>query len=162
MITSSRLKWLRALIVLALPVLLGIGPCTGGPRWLERIPGGVLDGEVVTEQITDWSFVSEAGLCALETRPAYPHSVMLNCFNDGPRLYIGCMSCEGKAWSTYVASDPTARIRVGERIYAVNMQRITQADAMQGPWISRWQKTRGNSDAPPIPAGYWLYHLTSR
>ncbi|XOV88985.1 MAG: hypothetical protein ACFHX7_03640 [Pseudomonadota bacterium] len=160
--TINHLKWGRAIIVMALPVLLGIGPCTGGPRWLERIPGGVLNGEVVTEPVTDWSFVSEAGLCALETRPDFPHSIIVNCFNDGPDLYVGCMSCDGKAWSTYVMNNPVGRIRVGDRIHAVNLRRVTDADAMQGPWVSRWEKTRGNTDAPPIPSGYWLFQLTSR
>ena len=156
------LRTLRTLIVISLPVLMGIGPCTGGPRWLERTPGGVLAGEVVSGEVTDFSFVADTGLCKLETRPAFPHSIVVNCFNDGETLYVGCMSCEGKVWSKYVASDPRARILIDDKIYAVTMNRVTDRADMQIPWVSRWQKSRGNSDAPPIPEGYWLYRLSSR
>lgn len=152
----------RAIIVLALPLLLGIGPCSSGPSWLERLPGGVLEGEVVTQPVTDWSFVADVGLCQLESRPEFPHSISLNCFNEGPDLYVGCSRCEGKTWSTYVAADPRVRIRVGEKVYAVTAKRVTDADAMLLPWQSRWLKTRGSTDAPEIPGHYWLYHLTSR
>lgn len=157
---NSRL--IRTLVVVSLPVLLGIGPCTGGPRWLERIPGGALTGNVVAGPVDDFSFVAEAGLCALETRPTFPHSITVNCFTDGPELYVGCMGCEDKVWSTYIANDARARIKVGDDIYAVTMNRLTDETAMQGPWVNRWRKTRGNDDVPPIPDGYWLYHLTTR
>lgn len=153
---------LRSLIVLSLPVLLGIGPCTGGPRWLERIPGGVLAGETVPGRIDDFSFVRDAGLCKLEVRPAFPHSIVLNCFDDAGTLYIGCMQCEGKVWSAYVADDPRARIRIGDKLYAVTMHRTTDEAEMQSAWISRWEKTRGNRDAPPRPDHWWLYRLSSR
>ena len=155
-------KRFRALLVLALPVLLGIGPCSAGPGWLERMPGGVLNGEVVTAPVADWSFAQEAGLCQLEVRPSFPHSVTLNCFALNGQLYIGCMACEGKMWSTYVGSDPSARVRISGKVYAVTLNRISHPDEMWVPWLSRWQKLRGNSDAPEIPAGYWLYHVTSR
>lgn len=161
-IKFPRLRTWRSIIVLSLPVLLGIGPCTGGPGWLERIPGGVLAGEVVAGEVTDFSFVADAGLCKLETRPDFPHSITVNCFNDGEALYVGCMGCADKVWSTYVSSDPRARIKIGEKIYAVTMNRVTDPARMRSPWVNRWQKTRGSEEAPPIPEGYWLYHLTSR
>ena len=108
---------LSMLVLLVLPILLGFGSCSSGPRFLERIPGGVLDGEVVGSVVEDWGFVADAGLCDLETRPNFPHSIKLNCFNDGPKLYIGCMNCDGKLWSSYVASDPRGRIRIKTKIY---------------------------------------------
>lgn len=157
---SNMRRW-RAIVFLALPVLLGIGPCSIDPR-LARVPGGVLSGEVVGGRITDWSFVAEAGLCQVEVRPEFPHSVTVNCFNDGKDLYVGCMSCEGKTWSSYVSSDPRARIKIGEEIYPVHMDRVMDKRAMWAPWVSRWKKTRGTDDVPEIPDSYWLYHLTSR
>ncbi len=153
---------LRVVLIMILPVLLGVGPCTGGPRMIAAVPGGVLTGQVATRPVTDFSFVADAGLCALETRPDFPHSVTVNCFNDGPDLYVGCMGCEDKVWSTYVANDSSARIRIADTVYAVTMNRITDPEEMAGPWLSRWQKARGNTDAPRIPEGYWLYRLTSR
>ena len=64
---------LSMLVLLVLPILLGFGSCSSGPRFLERIPGGVLDGEVVASVVEDWGFVADAGLCDLETRPNFPH-----------------------------------------------------------------------------------------
>ena len=156
------LKHYRALLVLTFPVLLGIGPCSSGPVWLERLPGGVLTGEFVSAPVDDWTFVQDAGLCQLEARPSFPHSVTLNCFASNGELYIGCMACEGKMWSTYVSSDPNARVKIGGKIYAVTMHRLTDQEEIRVPWLSRWQKLRGNSDAPAVPPGYWLFHVTSR
>ena len=49
----------------------------GGP--FLSIPGGALAGEVVSEPVTDWSFVDSVFL-DLETRPEDPYSVELNYF----------------------------------------------------------------------------------
>jgi len=48
---------LSMLVLLVLPILLGFGSCSSGPRFLERIPGGVLDGEVVGSVVEDWVLV---------------------------------------------------------------------------------------------------------
>jgi len=154
-------KW-RAMVVLTLPIIMGVGPCSSGPYILGRIPGGVLTGEVVAEPVDDWSFVAGAGACQVETRPEFPHSVTVGCFNDGKDLFVGCMRCEGKTWSSNVAKDSRARIKIGDKVYSVTMTRVVDRAGMQGPWLNRWRKMRGNDDAPPIPDGYWLYHLTSR
>ena len=149
------------LLILVLPIVLGFGSCSSGPRFLERIPGGVLDGEVVGDVVEDWGFVAEAGLCDLETRVNFPHSVKLNCFNDGPELYIGCMNCEGKLWSGYIAADPRGRIRIEGKVYAVNLRRLERGPEMDAGWNSRLAKTRPGQPVPAIPEGYWMYHLTS-
>lgn len=156
------MKWFRAILAVILPVLMGVGPCSSGPYILGSIPGGVLNGEVVTSKVDDWSFVEKTRVCQLETRPEFPYSVTIQCFNDGNDLYVGCMRCEGKRWSKNVNNDPRARIRIAGKVYPVTLHRVTDKSAMQGPWLSRWRKMRGNDNAPPVPAGYWLYHLTSR
>jgi len=153
---------LGALIILILPMLVGFGSCSSGPRFLERIPGGVLDGEVVSEEIKDWGFVATAGLCDLETRVNFPHSVKLNCFNDGTKLYIGCMSCEGKLWSGYISNDPRGRIRVEDKVYPVDLRRLETGPEMKSAWRSRLAKIRPGQEVPAIPEGYWMYHLSSR
>jgi len=153
---------LGTLIVLVLPLVFGFGSCSSGPRFLERVPGGVLDGEAVNQEVNDWGFVAQAGLCDLETRINFPHSVKLNCFNDGVKLYIGCMSCDGKLWSDYIASDPRGRIRVEGKVYPVHLRRLTAGPEMDSAWRSRQAKLRPGTAVPPIPEGYWMYHLTSR
>lgn len=153
---------LGILIFLVLPILFGFGSCSSGPRFLERIPGGVLDGVIVSEEIDNWEFVADAGLCDLETRVNFPHSVKLNCFNDGPKLYIGCMSCEGKLWSGYLKNDPRGRIRVEGKVYPVNLRRLEAGAEMDSAWRSRLAKLRPGQPVPAIPDGYWMYHLNSR
>jgi hypothetical protein len=154
-------KKLGILIILVLPILFGFGSCSSGPRFLERIPGGVLDGKVVGEEVNNWSFVAEAGLCDLETRVNFPHSVKLNCFNDGPELYIGCMSCEGKLWSSYISNDPRGRIRVEGNVYPVSFRRLEAGAEMDSAWRSRLAKLRPGQPVSAIPDGYWMYHLKS-
>ena len=153
---------LGTVIILLLPMIFGFGSCSSGPGFLERIPGGVLDGHVVNQEIKDWGFVARAGLCDLETRINFPHSVKLNCFNDGARLYIGCMNCEGKLWSGYISNDPRGRIRVADKVYPVNLRRLETGQEMESAWRSRIAKIRPGQTVPPIPEGYWMYHLTSR
>ncbi|MCB1645104.1 MAG: hypothetical protein KDI36_06605 [Pseudomonadales bacterium] len=152
----------RALLVLMFPVLAGFGPCSAGPAMLERVPGGVLNGKLVTEAVDDWSFVSDTGLCTVETRPEFPHSVRVNCFNDGPRLYVGCMSCQGKIWSDYITRQPVGTILIEDRLYPVSFRRVTDDAEMLSAWTQRISKLRPAAEVPPVPAGYWLYELTSR
>jgi hypothetical protein len=152
----SNKRW-RVIVALLVPMLVGFGPCTSGPRWLQGIPAGVLDGTVVSENVKNWSFVADAGLCALETRPGYPHSITVYCFNEGPSLYVGCMACEGKIWSTYVANDKRARIKITDKIYPVTMNRIENPAALEALW-----KQRRRDSKRPVPDGYWLFELTSR
>jgi hypothetical protein len=151
-------RW-RVIVVLLIPMLVGFGPCTSGPGWLQRVPGGVLNGEVVSEQVKDWSFIAEAGLCALETRPDFPHSITVYCFNDGPKLLVGCMGCAGKVWSDYVLNDNRARIKASDKVYPVTMRRIEDQAELDALWA---QRQSGRDTARPFPEGYWLFELTSR
>lgn len=146
----------KGLLALALPLVLGVGPCS-------RMPGGVLNGPVVGEPVGDWSSLEEQlGLCAIESRAVLPHSVTVACWNQGTDLYVGCMSCEGKMWSTYVSSNPQARIKIGDAVYAVSMNRITDPERMHGPWQARWEMFGREGEVPEIPETYWLWRLTSR
>ncbi|HIG40821.1 MAG: hypothetical protein ABGY96_04005 [bacterium] len=156
-ILSNR-RW-RVIVVLLIPVLVGFGPCTTGPRWLQQMPGGVVNGEAVSGNIGDWSFVADAGLCALETRLDFPHSITVYCFNEGPKLYVGCMGCEGKVWSRYVTNDNRARIKIADKVYPVTMNRIDDQDELKVLWNMRQS---GRETSRPLPQSYWLFELTSR
>lgn len=148
-------KALKGVLALALPLILGVGPC-------ERMPGGVLNGPVADTPVEDWSRLEGLGLCALESRPEFPHSVTVACWQSASDLYVGCMNCDGKIWSGYVSNDPRARIRIGDRVYPVRMNRITERDEMQAPWQARWEMRGGGEPVPSIPDSYWLFRLTSR
>jgi hypothetical protein len=60
-------------------------PACGGPLFF--IPGGSLNGEIVNEPITDWSFVT-ARFVELETRPTDPYSVVVEYIVKDRMLYI--------------------------------------------------------------------------
>jgi hypothetical protein len=84
----------------------------GGPFLV--IPGGALEGEVVREPVTDWSFVSD-WFVDLETRPEQPYSVELNYVVRDGKLYID--PAEGKRWLDYIRADPRVRVRFAGKIY---------------------------------------------
>jgi hypothetical protein len=84
----------------------------GGPFLV--LPGGALRGEVVTEPVTDWSFVDDSFI-DLETRPSDPYSVELNYFVRDGQLYID--PAEGRRWLEYIREDPRVRVRFGGRVY---------------------------------------------
>jgi hypothetical protein len=87
----------------------------GGPMLV--FPGGALSGEVVTEPIEDWSFVSDEQFVDLETTPDDPYSVQLNYFLRDGKLYID--PAEGRTWFEYLKEDLNVRIRFGDKIYPV-------------------------------------------
>ena len=90
MTTRPIRRWL--VLAICLPMLMGMGPC--GP-----IPGGELSGDVVTAPVDDWSFANDVPRCAVEVRPASPHSVTVNCMSWQQRLFVSCSECELKRWS---------------------------------------------------------------
>lgn len=84
----------------------------GGPILI--FPGGALRGEVVTEPVTDWSFVEDP-FVDLETRPSKPYSVTLNYLVQDGQLTID--PAEGRSWLDHIREDPRVRVRFGGRVY---------------------------------------------
>jgi hypothetical protein len=91
-------------------------------------PGMWMRGEVVTTPVTDWSFaLKDRGLTAIQTRqwflPWLAHSVITTRFVNKGRLYLGSgypsgiRLPEGRHWNRNLQSDPTARIRIGTKLY---------------------------------------------
>jgi hypothetical protein len=76
----------------------------GGPFLV--LPGGELRGEVVSEPVEDWSFVS-GSFVDLETRPDDPYSVQLNYVVKAGKLYVD--PAEGRRWLEYIRADPRVR-----------------------------------------------------
>lgn len=147
-------NFLRALSVIVIPVLFGFGPC--GP-----IAGGELDGPVERQKIDDFRFVQDVERCALEVRDEKAHSVTVNCWAVGNQLFIGCQDCAGKTWSDIILANPSARVRIGEKIYPVKATRMQDDGAIKRAWKFRWEKY-GESELGPVPEGYWLFHMGSR
>jgi len=99
----------------------------GGPAGI--MPGGELSGEEATASA--WSeVVSESGTLDLETRPEDPYSVRINViFRDGD-VYID--PAEGRQWYEHLLSDPSVRVRIGDRIYRARAVPVTDASELVG------------------------------
>jgi len=134
--------------------VVGISPC--GP-----IPGGKLSGQTVEDAIEDWSFCDQFKRCQVEVRASDPHSVTASCFSADGDLYVGCMKCPSKRWSGYMSLDSEARVKLGDRIYAVRAERVLDPATVASLWGARWRKYEGG-DPPAVPENYWLFQLRSR
>lgn len=94
-------------------------------------PGGALRGEAAAPP-ADWSFLERASPCALELRPADPHSVRLTCFATDGRLYVACVQGAARRWARMLGDDPRVRVRVGGKVYSLVAVRLTEAEERRG------------------------------
>lgn len=99
----------------------------GGP--FLSIPGGALAGEVVSEPVTDWSFVDSVFL-DLETRPEDPYSVELNYFVKDGKLYID--PAEGRTWYEHIKANPLVRARFAGKIYPLRAVLVGKPGELEG------------------------------
>ncbi len=113
--------------MLASLLLLVMCLACGGPILV--FPGGALSGEVVSEPIEDWSFVTDA-FVDLETRPGDPYSVELNYFVRDGKLYLD--PSEGKRWYDHIKADPRVRVRFDDKVYPVLAVLVGQPGELEG------------------------------
>jgi hypothetical protein len=99
----------------------------GGPKLV--FPGGALSGEVVTQAVEDWSFVT-ASFVDLEFRPDDPYSVQLNYFVRDGKLYIDPK--EGRRWFEYLRADPRVRARFDEKVYPLTAVLVGRPGELEG------------------------------
>lgn len=111
---------------LLLPFLLAAFGC-GGPFLV--FPGGQLSGEVVTEPVDDWSFVTDTFI-DLEVRPDDPYSVELNYVVRDGQLYID--PAEGRRWLEYIREDPRVRVRFGGKVYPLKAVLVGRPGELPG------------------------------
>ena len=116
---------LRPLLASA-ALAFGIG-CGGGPFLV--FPGGELSGEIVTEPVTDWSFLDDRFI-DLETRPDDPYSVELNYFVRDGQLFID--PAEGRRWLDHIRADARVRARFGSKIYPLRAVLVGQPGELDG------------------------------
>ncbi|MEM7098582.1 MAG: hypothetical protein AAF541_10030 [Pseudomonadota bacterium] len=116
---------IRYLSVIALCSLLNA--CGNGP--ILMLPGGELQGTVVDQPVSDWSFL-EAQFVHLETDPNEPYSVELNYIVREGQLFID--PAEGKVWLDNLRANPNARVRFGEMIYPVRATLVGQPGELDG------------------------------
>jgi len=147
-----------ALGVAAGLALLGNGPC--GP-----IPGHRLPGEESSEPVKDWSFVSGVRHCQVEVRPADPHSVTTYCFPDGDVLYVPAIMGADKQWTKMAVAEPAARIRVGDVVYPVTLERLVTPEDRLTAAAAGYRARHDGADPPDgfeVPEDRWFFRATSR
>jgi hypothetical protein len=126
---SSPLAWLAALL------LVFASGCLD-PK--DRRPGLRLDGDVVEETISDWSFSDAFPEIYLETKTWYgvPHSVTTVCAGIDEKLYVPSLYYEGgewpdKYWNANADSDPRVRLEIGGKIYPREAVVVTDPDEFE-------------------------------
>jgi hypothetical protein len=108
----------RLLAVLLAASLSGCaGPCG-------LLPGGALEGRIVATP-GSWGFTDEVKTVQLETRPADPYSVNVWVVAAGAHLYVHAGANRAE-WVEHLEADPSARLRIGDAIYALAAVRVEE------------------------------------
>jgi len=152
--TNSKLKLiisalLAATLIAALAVFLYFSlvcPC-------ERTPGAFLFGDVVEEEITDWSFANDVPLCQIQVWAGIrPHAVNLNCMaTPQGELFLSCGNCENKYWAQQIGDSQGGRLRLEGTVYPVLFERIADGATLDQAWAARATKLQVHS-GPLNPA----------
>ena len=152
-----------ALILVSLTIL--------GCEPKEQRPGLRLSGEVVEEDVTDWSFTDDHQTIFVETLTWYllPHSVTTVVFRHGDDLYVPSSwrrtdsgsrrSPEGKRWVANVLRDPGVRLKIGDRIYPRRAVRVTDPELVAELYAAIGQKyerlSHRRSEGPEL----WFFRM---
>ena len=137
------------------PALLALVAC--GP-----VPGGKLSG-TPAEPPADWSAVVEdegKEFCEIESRPADPHSIQLECF-----LWEGGLYAQShrwalapwwptESWAAIWIEHPDVVVRLDDELYALRAVRVTDAAQRE-----QMLNARGYD---PVPEGIVLFRFEPR
>jgi hypothetical protein len=113
--------------IISIATALLFSTACGGPFLI--IPGGELEGEVVSEPVVDWSFV-DSTFIDLEVRPDAPYSVELNYVVRDGELYVD--PAEGRRWLDYIRDDPRVRARFEGKIYELKAVLVGKPGELEG------------------------------
>ena len=142
---------MRSLAALVLGLALGCGP----------VPGGSLSGTVAPAPAA-WTEAlgGDRAFCEIESRPADPHSIQLECFLHEGKLYAQSHRWAlaewwpVESWAAIWLAHPDVRVRIGGRIYELRAVRVTDA-AVRAPILA----ARGYD---PVPDGIVLFRFEPR
>ncbi len=125
------------------------------------ISGGRLEGSLVTEPVADWSFTNSRQTVELETRLEDPYSVTVWCVAHGDALYVPSRHAAKKSWVQHVLAEPQVRVRVGERIYAGSMIRVTDPDEIEAVVPALVAKYELDPPGESEDDEVWLFRIRS-
>ncbi len=112
----------------------------------DQRPGLWLSGEVVEGPVADWSFTDDLEEIFVQTRSPWllPHSVTTYCAIYNGELYLFSAYYQGgvfpdtRGWNRNVIRDPRVRLKLGEGLYDVSLQHITD-ESIRLPVIRRFE-----------------------
>jgi hypothetical protein len=138
----------------ALALSLALWAC--GP-----VPGGSLSGKVEPTP-PSWSGALPSGrrICELETRPAKPYSIQVECFVYQERLWVQSHRWAlaswwpVESWAAVLIENPDLRVRLGDELYELRAVRVTD-EAEREPVL----RFRGYD---PVPPGIVVFRLEPR
>jgi hypothetical protein len=136
---------------LVLLLALGCGP----------VPGGALDGERAAPP-ADWlqALGGDRSFCEIESRPADPHSIQLECF-----VVDGALHAQShrwalapwwptESWAAIWLAHPDVRVRIDGKLYDLRAVRVSDP-AVREPILA----ARGYD---PVPEGIVVFRFEER
>ncbi len=104
------------------------------------IPGLWLNGHLVAQPVSDWSFTGNYRTLEIQTRTWYllPHSVTTNFVVYNTQLYVdslyrgGAQYPNGRNWNENVSRDPHVRIKIGNQLYDCTLTHVTDPAVIAG------------------------------
>lgn len=141
------MRWLAVFFLLA----VACGP----------VPGGTLSGTVAPAP-PDWSTAlgGDHAFCEIESRPAKPHSIQLDCFVRDGDLYAQSHRWAlakwwpTQSWAAIWIEQPDVRVRVGDALFELRAVHVTDP-AERDPIL----QFRGYD---PVPPGIALFRFEPR
>ena len=151
-------------VILSLIFLAGCEP-------RDRRPGTWTKGEIVEDEITDWSFSNEQQEVFLQTQPWYgiPHSVTTVVATTNDTLYVPSIYYdsadpypEGKYWNGIIVSNPAVLIKIDDKRYPRVAERVTDPVEFEAAFAALaskypfWQK---QYDDPESAVTFYIIRL---
>ena len=121
--------------------------------------GGALQG-TASNAPADWSDVASADVIQLETNPAAPYSVKLWIIGDGSRLYVHA-GANRATWVEHIESDPRVRLLIGDALYDLQAQRVTDQGEFDA-FSDLYEVKYGNRPRNESVAEAYLFRLSPR
>jgi hypothetical protein len=158
----TMVRWLFRVLVgfaVAIGLLFVVARFHDGP--LGPIPGGALvAGELVTQPVTDWSFVKDVPEIELQL-VSQNRSRTVWILEQGGEAFIPCSTSfpPGKTWYRLAAQDGRAILRIQGRRYPVMLTR-KEDPALGG--LLRQEVLRKYKNVPPGESEAWVFLISSR
>jgi hypothetical protein len=135
-------------------VLLALAAC--GP-----VPGGTLAGSSAPVP-AEWAptLGGDKAFCEIESRPADPHSIQLECFLLDGKLYVNSHRFvrsswwPARSWALIWLEEPAVKVRIGDAIFALDAREVQDA-------AERDKVLRHRGYDPP-PAGILVFRFEPR